>query len=48
MKKCTIINVVDADVRVVTSFGLKRYLRKYEKQARKFLKSSGARNVLWR
>lgn len=47
MKKCTIINVVDADVRVVTTFGLKRYLRRYEKQARQFLKSSGARNVLY-
>ncbi len=47
MKKCIIINIVDADVRVVSLHGLKRYLRKYEKQARQFLKVSGARNVLY-
>ena len=47
MKKCTIINIIDADVRVVSPFGLRQYLRKYERQARQFLKASGARNVLY-
>ncbi len=47
MKRCTIINVVDADVRTVTKLGLKRYLRKYEKQARELLKHTENRHVLY-
>ena len=47
MKKCTIINCVDADVRTVTTFGLKRYLRKYEKQAREMLKHTAMKHVLY-
>ena len=47
MKKCTIINVVEADVRTVTALGLNLYLRKYKRQAREMLKRTAARHVLY-
>lgn len=47
MKTCTIINTVDADVRTVTAFGLKRYMRKYEQQAREMLKHTQMKHVVY-
>ena len=47
MKQCVIVNTIIPDRREVSKAGLKRYMSKYEKDARALLKTCGARHVLY-